>query len=61
MNNKWYQARYVYPATAFPGPKEASGLPANIYAEKTNPVLSSAHLAHWLLDKLRILPDYYLL
>ena len=34
------QARY--PATAFPGPKEASGLPANIYAEKTNPMLSSA-------------------
>jgi hypothetical protein len=32
----------TYPATAFPDPKDASGLPAAIYAEKTNPMLSSA-------------------
>ena len=32
----------TYPATAFPGPDQASGLPANIYTEKTNPMLASA-------------------
>jgi hypothetical protein len=31
-----------YPATAFPSPKDASGLPANVYTEKTNPMLSNA-------------------
>merc|ERR1711871_653800 len=31
-----------YPATAFPSPLQASGLPSNIYAQKTNPMLAAA-------------------
>ena len=31
-----------YPATAFPSPLQSSGLPSNIYTQKTNPMLAAA-------------------
>lgn len=42
MENRGSAPTTNFPATAFPSPKDASGLPANIYTEKTNPMLASA-------------------